>query len=165
MSRRDVPGIVYTIHLAKPVGPADRGPRNTARHYTGWTSNLESRIAEHRAGVGSKLLAAANRLGIAWTVAKTEPGTRARERQLKNHGAARRCPECTKENAMAKKSPAEKILDMAVESLEESARAGDILGRNNLYAAEVSQPQPETGIDESIARTEYYAALDEAELG
>ncbi len=35
--------------------------------------------------------------GIGFVVAKTEPGTRARERQLKQRGAARDCPYCMAE--------------------------------------------------------------------
>jgi hypothetical protein len=41
------------------------------------------------------MLSVAVQRGIGWTVAKTEPGDRNRERQLKNQGgASRRCPIC-----------------------------------------------------------------------
>jgi hypothetical protein len=44
---------------------------------------------------GSPLLLAARKTGITWQLARTWPGTRARERQLKQQGgAARRCPLC-----------------------------------------------------------------------
>ncbi len=38
-------GVVYLIHLSRPY--------RHARHYLGWTQNLEQRLAEHRAGRGS----------------------------------------------------------------------------------------------------------------
>ncbi len=41
-------GVVYLIHLSHPY--------RHARHYLGWTQNLEHRLAEHRAGRGSPLL-------------------------------------------------------------------------------------------------------------
>jgi hypothetical protein len=38
--------------------------------------------------------------GIGFVVAKTEPGTRARERQLKQRGAVRDCPVCMAQRVM-----------------------------------------------------------------
>ena len=43
-------GIVYLLHF-------ERSYRH-ARHYIGFTQNLEQRLAEHRAGRGSPLVAA-----------------------------------------------------------------------------------------------------------
>lgn len=80
-------GIIYTLHFDRPY--------RHAKHYTGWTTDLAARLAEHAAGRGARLLAVVHAAGIGWQVAVTEPGTRTRERQLKKHGAARRCPLCS----------------------------------------------------------------------
>jgi len=91
----NVEGWVYTIHLHAPLGDPARS-RMTAWHYTGWANadGLLARLLEHRSGRGSAMLAAAAAAGITWHLAALERGTRARERQLKKHGAARRCPTC-----------------------------------------------------------------------
>jgi predicted GIY-YIG superfamily endonuclease len=80
-------GVVYLLHFDQPC--------QHAGHYTGWTSNLDSRLAEHAAGRGARLLTVVHDAGIGWTLARTWPGTRTRERALKRQGgAARRCPLC-----------------------------------------------------------------------
>ncbi|MFB7722301.1 hypothetical protein [Nocardia sp. NPDC056100] len=87
MSRRKPPGTVYLLHFDRPY--------RHARHYTGWTSDLDNRLAEHRAGRGARLLEVLRDNGISWQLARTWEGTRARERQLKREGgASRRCPKC-----------------------------------------------------------------------
>jgi hypothetical protein len=81
------PGTVYLLHFAEPFGHA--------RHYTGWARNLDAHLAHHEAGSGARLLAVVKDAGIGWTLARTWPGDRTRERQLKNEGgASRRCPMC-----------------------------------------------------------------------
>jgi predicted GIY-YIG superfamily endonuclease len=80
-------GVVYLVHFTEPY--------RHARHYTGWTADLESRLAEHQAGRGARLLQVITQAGIGWTLARTWQGTRDRERQLKRQGgASRRCPIC-----------------------------------------------------------------------
>ena len=87
MTRRNVPGTVYMLHFSEPY--------KHARHYTGWASDLDARLAEHEQGRGARLTAVAKAAGITRTIARTWPGTRARERQLKNQGgASRHCPDC-----------------------------------------------------------------------
>ena len=77
----------YLLHFDRPY--------KHARHYTGTASDLEARLAEHQAGRGARLLQVAKAAGISWTLARTWPGGRTRERQLKTQGgASRRCPEC-----------------------------------------------------------------------
>ena len=99
-------GVVYTLHFDQPVGPADAPPRFRAQHYTGHAKNLEARLAEHERGRGARLTQVVVERGGSWRVADVEPGTRARERQLKQHGAARRCPICKAEaEAEAQASP------------------------------------------------------------
>ncbi|MFD0000168.1 hypothetical protein [Nocardia sp. NPDC127526] len=87
MTRKNVPGTVYLLHFDRPF--------RHARHYTGWTTDLDARLTEHRAGRGARLLEVLRDNGIGWELARTWHGTRSRERQLKREGgAARRCPKC-----------------------------------------------------------------------
>jgi predicted GIY-YIG superfamily endonuclease len=80
-------GTVYLLHFDQPY--------KHARHYLGWTADLDARLARHEAGTGARLLEVAHDAGIGWTLARTWEGGRARERQLKNQGGAtRRCPLC-----------------------------------------------------------------------
>jgi predicted GIY-YIG superfamily endonuclease len=80
-------GTVYLLHF-------DASYRH-ARHYTGWTDDLPARLATHETGRGARLLAVVRDAGIGWQLARTWPGSRARERQLKRQGgASRRCPLC-----------------------------------------------------------------------
>lgn len=80
-------GTVYLLHF--------HAPYRHARHYTGWTSDLPERLAEHRAGRGARLLAVVQGAGITWSLARTWTGGRGRERALKRQGgASRRCPLC-----------------------------------------------------------------------
>jgi predicted GIY-YIG superfamily endonuclease len=72
-----------------------------ARHYLGFASlgfasDLEARLAEHRAGRGARLIQMIVAAGIDFTLARTWEGDRTLERQLKNgHNArARLCPIC-----------------------------------------------------------------------
>lgn len=82
-----VTGTVYLLHFDRPYGHAG--------HYTGWTTNLTVRLAEHANGHGARLLAVARSAGIGWKLARTWTGTRAVERALKRQGgASRRCPLC-----------------------------------------------------------------------
>ena len=63
-------------------------------------SDLDRRLAHHRAGTGANMLAHAVREGIGFVVARTWDGDRNRERQLKNQGGrARMCPICLAEVA------------------------------------------------------------------
>jgi predicted GIY-YIG superfamily endonuclease len=84
---RGQPGTCYLLHFSEPY--------QHARHHSGTAADLPARLAEHEAGRGSRLLQVAKAAGITWTLARTWPGGRQRERQLKNQGgASRRCPEC-----------------------------------------------------------------------
>ena len=85
---------VYLIHFERPIGDLSN-PRGQARHYLGSTTDLEARLAAHRAGNGSRLMEVVNEAGIAWTVTRTWPGGRDLERQLKRqHNSPRLCPIC-----------------------------------------------------------------------
>lgn len=80
-------GVVYLLHFDTPY--------RHARHYTGWTTNLHTRLTDHANGRGARLLAVITEAGIGWQLARTWIGTRGTERQLKRSGgAARYCPCC-----------------------------------------------------------------------
>jgi predicted GIY-YIG superfamily endonuclease len=80
-------GQVYVLHLDRPL--------EHARHYVGWASNLEARLAHHAAGTGARLLQVCRERGIGWKLAAAMPGTRSDERRMKrNRWATRWCPEC-----------------------------------------------------------------------
>lgn len=81
-------GVVYLLHFATPYAHA--------RHYTGWTTDLPTRLATHETGAGARLLAVIVAHGIGFSLARTWPdATRSRERALKRQGgASRRCPLC-----------------------------------------------------------------------
>ena len=84
-------GWVYLLHLEQPIGTE----RQQARHYLGWTDDVERRVWEHRAGVGARFTRAAVRRGIQLSIAATWPGTRELERAYKLwHAPCRLCPIC-----------------------------------------------------------------------
>jgi predicted GIY-YIG superfamily endonuclease len=88
-------GTVYLLHFDRPLGPPGASAKNTARHYVGWAQNVKRRLAEHEAGRGARLLEVAREAGITWQLARMWPGSRARERQIKQQGGHRRqCPLC-----------------------------------------------------------------------
>ncbi|HRJ42165.1 MAG TPA: hypothetical protein PL105_09795 [Caldilineaceae bacterium] len=81
---------VYLLHFAQPISPA-----HTARHYIGYTDDLDARLSEHRAGRGSRFCVVAAERGIEFVLARTWPGNRTKERQLKRQKMAPRlCPIC-----------------------------------------------------------------------
>jgi hypothetical protein len=81
-------GTVYLLHLDPPV--------KHARHYTGWTSNLDGRLEAHRAGRGARLLEVVKEAGGTFRLVRTWPGSRVLERAIKDMRAAPKlCPECS----------------------------------------------------------------------
>ena len=66
-----------------------RQVQQTARDY-----RLAERLTDHVLGRGARLTQVQLERGGFWVLAQTEPGGRLRERQLKQHGAARRCEVC-----------------------------------------------------------------------
>jgi len=82
--------MVYLIHFETSY--------KRARHYIGYTSDLEARIEHHRNGSGAKLLDVVNKAGIKWDVVRTWEGDRKLERKLKNRkNASQLCPVCREE--------------------------------------------------------------------
>lgn len=87
MKRGKPSGTVYLLHFDQPY--------KHARHYIGWTSDLDARLAEHRDGHGARLMEVVRNAGIGFELACIWTGDRGRERQLKRMGgASRRCPKC-----------------------------------------------------------------------
>lgn len=84
-------GTVYLIHFDRPY--------RHAQHYIGWAKDLEKRIAQHRSGNGSKLMAAVVKKGITFEVVRTWHNVdRHFERKLKNRRCAGQlCPLCALE--------------------------------------------------------------------
>jgi hypothetical protein len=82
-------GLVYTLHLWPPIAHA--------KHYTGLATSkrrLPERLADHALGRGARLTQVQVERGGSWVLAQVEPGWGDRERQLKQHGASRRCEVC-----------------------------------------------------------------------
>src|SRR5262249_60407595 len=71
-----------------------------ARHYLGYSENLDKRLTDHLAGMGARLLEVITDAGIEWRLARTWRGDRQLERRLKNRKhAALLCPVCSGDKA------------------------------------------------------------------
>jgi predicted GIY-YIG superfamily endonuclease len=82
-------GTVYLLHFDSPY--------KHARHYVGYTTDLDARLAAHSKGQGARLLEVVTGAGIGFQVARTWQGTRKDERRLKDRkNAPRECPLCRK---------------------------------------------------------------------
>jgi len=80
-------GLVYLLHFDAPY--------KQARHYIGFSDNLEQRLRDHRGGRGSKLMHAVCKAGITFRVARTWEGDRHLERRLhRRKNSAQLCPIC-----------------------------------------------------------------------
>ncbi len=80
--------MIYLLHFEKPF--------KHAKHYLGFTDDLERRIERHKRGDGSKLIAAVVKANIGFVLARVWPeGDRNFERKLKNgKNTPRLCPLC-----------------------------------------------------------------------
>ena len=86
---------VYLIHFNKAY--------RHARHYIGFTTNLDKRITDHLCGMGARLMEVITDAGIEWRVARTWEGDRKLERRLKEwHNAALLCPLCSGKKALSR---------------------------------------------------------------
>ena len=90
-------GVCYTLHFDPPYPPGAADGAQVAKHYTGFATDLDARLADHAAGRGARLTQVQLAAGGSWRLASAEPGTRDREAQLKERGASRRCPICRNE--------------------------------------------------------------------
>jgi len=85
-------GHVYLLHFDAPLGHA--------RHYRGWTLDVERRLREHASANGRSvpLMRALKAAGIGFVLAETREGDRHVELRLRRRGgAARTCPICRAE--------------------------------------------------------------------
>ena len=86
---------VYLLHFLQPIGnPAN--PHAMAQHYLG-TDLSGQRISVQTVGGhrAARIVAHVQREGIGFVVARTWPGSRALERQLKRRkNAPKLCPVC-----------------------------------------------------------------------
>jgi hypothetical protein len=82
-------GTVYLHHFASPF--------KHARHYVGFTTQLDRRIEEHRTGQGTRLVAVVRDAGIPFVVARTWPRVdRHFERRLhRAKNTPKGCPICS----------------------------------------------------------------------
>jgi hypothetical protein len=86
-------GEVYILHFSAPIGNAANA-RALAGHYIGFTDDLDARLAKHRAGTGSKLVAAAVAKGITFEVFHW-PAPLATEKLIKRYKKTSAfCPAC-----------------------------------------------------------------------
>src|SRR5689334_1281356 len=84
---KNITGTVYLLHFSAAF--------KHAKHYVGFTTDLESRLDAHSKGSGARLLEVVAEAGISFELARTWDGTRQTERQIKRHGGATRlCPVC-----------------------------------------------------------------------
>jgi hypothetical protein len=99
MTRRNVPGTTYLLHVDPPY--------RHARHYLGFaeSDHLADRLAQHGTSEGARLLAVAKAAGSSWRLVRTWPdSTRALERQIKNtRHVPYYCPECQPAQAQARR--------------------------------------------------------------
>jgi predicted GIY-YIG superfamily endonuclease len=92
----------YLIHFLHPLGNPN-SPRGRASHYIGFSEyDLAARLERHRAGNGSKIMAAVTKQQIPWVLTRTwEGGSRDLERKLKaRKQASAFCPICRGEQQL-----------------------------------------------------------------
>ena len=76
---------VYLLHFNTPY--------KHARHYLGSAEDLDARLTAHRSGRGARLMQVISKAGIHFELARTWPGGRKEERQLKKQkNSPRMCP-------------------------------------------------------------------------
>jgi predicted GIY-YIG superfamily endonuclease len=81
--------MVYLIHFDRPY--------KQAKHYLGYTANLQSRLDLHASGAGANLLRVLKHHGIGWQLVRVWDGGRDVERRLKSiKNAPRLCPICNR---------------------------------------------------------------------
>lgn len=79
--------VVYLLHFERPY--------HHARHYVGFTHDVEKRLQQHRLGHGANLMRVITQARIPWTLARVWQGNRTLERALKlQKNAPRLCPLC-----------------------------------------------------------------------
>lgn len=81
------PGWVYLIHFDDPY--------EHARHYLGWTNDLEYRMRQHQNGNGARLMAVIAEAQIPWRIVRLWEADRSVEATFKRwHCNTKLCPVC-----------------------------------------------------------------------
>lgn len=89
MSNRPV-GFIYLVHFDRPY--------KHARHYLGFSENLDARLKAHHNGAGARLLRVVREAGINFKLSQVWIGTKSLERKLKNRKKSSDfCTICRKE--------------------------------------------------------------------
>src|ERR1700733_9876717 len=131
-------GWVYTLHLWPPIAHA--------KHYTGFARSekrLPERLTQHALGRGARLTQVQVERGGSWVLAQTEPGGADRERQLKQHGASRRCEVCKAvEGYQAGELGQEQALGRAGWDRASQHERGLLLDMSGISQAPAPQPAP-----------------------
>lgn len=106
-------GYLYILHFSAPLGnPAN--PRALATHYCGWAADPQERLAQHLAGRGAKITAAAVAKGITFELFSW-PAPLGVEKALKRRKETPRfCPTCCAAHGWKRKQP---IVQVEVEQL------------------------------------------------
>lgn len=60
-------GTIYLLHFSKPF--------KHAKHYIGFTENLDGRFEAHQKGQGARLLQVLLQVGITWRLVRTWKGS------------------------------------------------------------------------------------------
>lgn len=80
-------GTVYLLHFTAPY--------KHARHYVGFTTDLDRRMLDHFHGRGARLVEVIGGAGLGAMIARTFDGDRRLERRIKNQKQTPRlCPIC-----------------------------------------------------------------------
>jgi hypothetical protein len=80
-------GQVYPLHFDTPY--------KHARHYIGFSDDLDKRLLRQPRGNGARLMVVVHKAGITWRLARTWDGDRHLERFLHNQkNSPRLCPIC-----------------------------------------------------------------------
>jgi len=88
-------GTVYLIHFERPY--------KHARHYLGWTVDIEQRLKSHATGNGARLMEVVTKAGIPWHVSRTWQGGPELEQALKTwNNGSRHCFSCMQERIYEK---------------------------------------------------------------
>lgn len=120
MSRKDVPGTTYLVHLDPPY--------KHAKHYLGFAEGgeegLKHRLDEHTEGRGARLLAVVKAAGGAWHLTRTWPSTtRSFERQIKDtRHVPRYCPDCQPDRAAARREARAQAKEKVMAEEKESGK-------------------------------------------
>lgn len=106
-------GYLYILHFSAPLGNPTN-PRALAQHYVGWTEDPAKRLADHLAGRGAKITAAAVEKGITFEMFSW-PAPLGIEKTLKKQkGTPRFCPICCRTHGWRCRQPVCEFTQLAL---------------------------------------------------